>query len=213
MKKLKLSREVIFTAMPPFPTNMLVELTNICNHKCIFCAHEKMIRKQGKCNKEKMIGIIKQAYDAGTREIGFYLTGEPFLCNDLDFFVAECNNIGFEYIYITTNGVLATKDRVRELCKLGLSSLKISLNAATKETYNLIHGKDDFDKVKRNLDDLLELKHQGEINIPLFASFVTVKSNQNEIDLYKKSMLKYFDDIHIVNAYNQGGNMYELIII
>lgn len=210
MSTLRKNRNVIFTENPPFPHNMLVELTNMCNHKCIFCAHEKMYRKKMNCNKEKMIRIITEAYEAGTREIGFYLTGEPFINLDLEFYVEQCHKIGFEYIYITTNGALATKERVKRLGELGLSSLKFSLNAATRETYKKIHGKDDFDLVIKNLEDIMELKKLGQINFPLFASFVTVKLNQSEIELYKNMMSKYFDDILIVDAYNQGGNMPEL---
>mgnify|MGYP005838086685 CR=1 FL=1 len=32
------------TTPPPFPKNMLAELTNTCNHRCIFCANRKMTR-------------------------------------------------------------------------------------------------------------------------------------------------------------------------
>jgi MoaA/NifB/PqqE/SkfB family radical SAM enzyme len=210
MNKLRMNRDVVFTEKPPFPHNMLVELTNICNHKCIFCAHDKMHRRQGMCNKEIMINIIKQAYLAGTREIGFYLTGEPFLNKELEYYVEQCKIMGFEYIYITTNGALVTKDRIKRLSELGLSSIKFSINAATRETYKLIHGKDDFDKVINNLNDILDLKKEEKLNLPIFASFVTVSLNQSEVGLFKQKMGKYFDYINIVDAYNQGGNMPEL---
>lgn len=30
----------VFSEMPPFPHNMLVELANACNHKCVFCGYK-----------------------------------------------------------------------------------------------------------------------------------------------------------------------------
>lgn len=120
-----------------------------------------MHRPFGNCDKRLMSGIIQQAFELGTREVGFYLTGEPLLSSDLEYYVGLCKQIGFEYIYITTNGVFAEKERIRKLCEAGLSSLKFSINAATRETYRFIHGRDDFDKVCRNVVDIHNLKMGG----------------------------------------------------
>lgn len=59
MTELKLDREVIFCEKPPFPKNILVELINICNHKCIFCGYRKMRRKLGSCDKELIFDIME----------------------------------------------------------------------------------------------------------------------------------------------------------
>lgn len=199
-----------FSENPPFPRNMLVELTNICNHECIFCAHKKMHRKKGYCDKMHMLNIIEQAYELGTREIGFYLAGETLLSKDLEFFVDKCKMMGFKYIYITTNGVYAEKERIKQLCEYGLSSIKFSLDAATRETYKKIHGKDDFDTVKKNLFDVLGLKKEG-IAVGVFASFCIVKSNENETVLFRETFGKYLDDIDIGFAMEQGGETPELL--
>lgn len=209
-KELKLVRECILSEIPPYPNNMLVELTNICNHRCIFCAHKKMKRSQGFCNKELMWDIINQAYELGTREIGFYLGGETFLSKDLEWFVHKCREKGFEYIYVTTNGVLADKDRVKRLCELGLSSIKFSMDAATPETYKKIHGKDDFLLAKKNLFDVLSLKAEG-IDLGVFVSYAILKCNQSEVEMFKEDIGKYVDDMNIVYAMEQGGETPELI--
>lgn len=143
-----------------------------------------------------MLNIIKQAFMNGTREIGFYLTGEPFLCADLEFYVKECKKLGFTYIYLTTNGVYADAKKVKQLAELGLSSIKFSINAATKETYFKIHGKDDFDIVIHNLKQIHSIKEKGELLIPVFASFVTIKLNERELELYKEKMAIYCDEFH-----------------
>lgn len=212
-KKMKLVRnrgEIEFCEKPPFPRNMMVELTNICNHQCIFCAHKKMQRKKGFASKEVMLNIIEQAYALGTREIGFYLAGETLLSKDLEFFVEHCKKLGFEYIYLTTNGVYAEQERIRNLCGMGLSSIKFSVDAATRATYQKIHGRDDFEIVKKNLFDALDLKREG-LDIGVFVSFCIVKSNQGEIDLFKKEIGEYADDMEIGLAMEQGGDTPELI--
>ncbi len=189
---------------------MLVELTNVCNHKCIFCANKKMQRKKGVCDRDVMLNIINQAFELGTREVGFYLTGETLLYKDLEFFVEQCKTMGFEYIYLTTNGVYANKDRIKKLGELGLSSIKFSIDAATQNTYKKIHGKDDFNIVKNNLFDALELKKEG-LSIGIFASFCVVKQNMDEIEQFRKDIGEYFNDTMIGLATEQGGNMSELL--
>lgn len=41
---------------------------------------------------------MNQAYENGTREIGFYMIGEPLICVDLADYVARDHELGFEYI-------------------------------------------------------------------------------------------------------------------
>lgn len=209
-KKLVRNRDKKYIEKPPFPHNMLVELTNICNHQCIFCAHKKMHRRKGYCQKERMTRIIKEAYELGTREIGFYLTGEPFLCKDLNYYIKLCSDLGFEYIYITTNGVLANVENVKSAIEFGLSSIKFSINAATRETYKIIHGRDDFDKVVNNIKQIYKMRNDQYKEFPIFASFVIVRTNQKEVKKFKEDFGHYFDDVNIVEAINQGGNMPEL---
>lgn len=62
-KKLKGQRETYYAEQCPLPVNMLVEVTNACNHQCIFCAHSKMSRKVGMLDMDLYQSIAKQAYD------------------------------------------------------------------------------------------------------------------------------------------------------
>lgn len=75
MKELHIDRKISFVERPPFPENMLIELTNACNHKCVFCGYNDMTRCRCFADKEFTLNIIKQAYDEGVREIGFYAIG------------------------------------------------------------------------------------------------------------------------------------------
>ena len=100
----KADRSELYTLEPPFPkTNFLMELSNVCNHACIFCAHQKMQRKVSKMNQSTGFRILQEAYDLGTREVGFYATGEPFLVPELP-------------------------EKIRSVIDAGLDSIKFSIN-------------------------------------------------------------------------------------
>lgn len=211
MSELRLNRDISFEEKPPFPKNMMMELTNVCNHQCVFCGYGKMNRPKGKCDKPFMFDIMRQAYENGTREIGFYMIGEPLLCADLEEYVAEAKRLGFEYIYITTNGVLADLERMKELIKAGLSSIKFSLNAGTRETYKKIHGKDDYETVKSNILGLSQYIRENNIDIPIFISFVRTKINKNEEEELRREFADSVDKIYVFPCGNQGGGMLELV--
>lgn len=196
--------------VPPFPKNILIELSNICNHECIFCANSKMTRKKGEIDEEFLYGIMKEAYDLGTREVGFYATGEPLVTEHLAQYIRCAKDLGYTYVYITTNGALFNEQRVESIINSGIDSIKFSINAGTRKTYKLIHGKDDFYKVMNNLVYLDQYRKQRSIDLKLYVSYVITKQNIDEVDNLKKDLENIVDDIVFVNGRNQGGIMYEI---
>src|SRR5262245_39894616 len=79
---------------PPFPKNMMVELSNACNHACIFCANPKMTRPIGRINPLLLERLLAEAHALGVSEVGFYTTGDPFVHKDLAKFVGIAKSLG-----------------------------------------------------------------------------------------------------------------------
>jgi len=196
---------------PSFPKgNMLIELSNICNHQCIFCANKKMKRKKGYMDFDFCINILKQAYAEGTREVGFYATGEPLVYPRLAEVVKNAKQIGFDYTYITTNGALLTEAKMIELIDAGLDSIKFSLNATDRETYKLIHGRDDFDKVIEHLKMLYNYRKTTGKNFKIFISHVATRFTEERLHEFKEKYSQYCDDIVFVPVANQCGSNSEM---
>lgn len=61
-------------------------------------------------------------------------------------------------MYITTNGMLANKNRVKALFDSGLDSIKFSINSIEKENYKNVHGVNCFEKVVENLRNAYYMK-------------------------------------------------------
>lgn len=207
----KASRGDLYCLEPPFPrTNFLIETSNACNHKCIFCAHQKMTRKVGKIKTEFIYDILQQAYDLGTREVGFYATGEPFLVPELPDYIKKAKQIGYEYVYLTSNGALATPDRIRAVIDAGLDSIKFSINAVDREMYSFIHGKDDFDVVMENLKYLNLYRGESGKNYKIFVTAILTRFTEHMKDDFYSHFGKLSDEIVFKNVYNQGGYMPEI---
>ena len=80
------------------------------------------------------------------------------MTKNLQDYIFEAKKLGIKRVYITTNGALANIDKVIKCIEAGLDSIKFSINAGTKESYKLIHGQDDFEKVFNNLNAIFDYK-------------------------------------------------------
>jgi molybdenum cofactor biosynthesis enzyme MoaA len=207
-KELRITPPVDY-CLEPKPIDVTMALTNTCNHRCIFCQYHKVVPKAEHMNLDKGLEFLRQAHNLGIKEAGFALIDEPFMSKDLEHFVLGAKNIGFEYVFFNTNGALADKKRVEELYKNGLDSIKFSINAGKKETYKIVHGKNDFDKVIKNVKDASELRSKINSDIKIFVSFAESNSNKGEGEILEGLLKDYVDKVYIVRAINQGGGMYE----
>ena len=204
-KLLNLSNIELKESVSKIPKNALIELTNGCNHSCIFCYNPEMKRKIDHLDFDTYKKFLKNAIKEGLEEIGLYSTGEPFMTKNLDRYIYEAKQIGIRRVYITTNGSLASIDKVKKCLDAGLDSIKFSINAGSRETYKLIHGKDDFEKVIKNLNDIFNYKEKYKLNLMILCSFVYKDLTKSEINDFEKKYKKYFEDILFVAAENQGG--------
>ena len=106
-----------------------------------------MQRSIGRIDPDLIDKIMADARNAGTREIGFYTTGEPFVHKDLEKFTRTAKSLGYEYIYISTNGGIATPQRIKAVVDAEHGFDKVLHQRGKPETYKTVHGRDDWDKV------------------------------------------------------------------
>ncbi|MFH2058512.1 MAG: radical SAM protein [Pseudomonadota bacterium] len=200
--------EANYELEPEFPKEIFIDFTSFCNHACIFCANKKLKNKR-EMDYDMAMRVLHEAYDNGTREIGIYATGESFLVKNLKDYVAEAKKIGYTYQFITTNGALATPDRVKPVLDAGLNSIKFSISAGKPETYKIIQGRDDFTKVISNLKWIHEYRNKAKLDFRIYVTMVYTDATKDEVNLLKEIVIPYIDewDPHLLT--NQCGNMFE----
>ena len=200
-----------YNLFPEFPKrNLLIEVTNYCNNKCLFCANRKMTRKKQFIDKKIVAKVLKECYNLGSMEVGFYATGEPLINNNLEEYVMLAKKIGYKYVYITTNGILANKERIEKLFQNGLDSIKFSINALNKEKYKLIHGTDKFNLVIKNLENTYTLKEEKYPNKKVSVSYIMTKYTLEPKEKIKNFFKSISDEVIVNMARNQGGLIKEI---
>ncbi len=202
----------VLAEVPPVPNSMLIEVANICNHKCAFCAYPLMTRPSQVIDPELFKDIVAQAYELGVREVGLHGGSEPLACKQLEDHIATCRDLGFSYIYFSTNGSLGDEKRFKTIIDSGIHSIKFSINGGDRETYKEIHGRDHFEKALENLKFVSEYRKSCSREIRLSVSFVEVPENAASLPALKKAVSHLVDEIFHVPASNQSGQMLNLQI-
>lgn len=194
---------------PPIPKSVKIELTARCDFSCFFCAVKKRLRKKSDIKWEFYKRIVKEMRDAGVEELGLFYLGESFLYPKLDeavrFAKEEC---GYPYVFLTTNGRMATPDRVEKCMAAGLDSLKFSFNNADADQFHEITKvkKEDFYKVIENIKAARVVRDQGAYQCGIYASSIHYNGDQlTRMEKSVEEILPFVDEHYWLPLYGQAG--------
>lgn len=200
---------------PPMPQSLNLEVNNTCNQKCIFCSchglRAKCVPKPAVMDYAFARAILEQASSLGIgkKELGFYIGGEPLLYTRIVELIKDAKQMGFPYVYLTTNGALANPEKMSALLDAGLDSIRFSVNAVDDSTYALIHGKDDFRNVVSNIQFMHEYIEKEHLDVATSISCVLTKKTKDIEEKMKVMFGELVDDIVFFPAYFSGLNIDE----
>ncbi len=198
--------------LPDFSSAELrLELSNICNHACIFCPNRLIKRTRREMSPELVKRLLDEGSGLNIKKVGLFMNGEPFVSQRLEEWVEYANGIGYEYIYITTNGALATPNRVKSVMENGCSSIKFSINAGSRTTYKIVHQRDDYEKVIDNVINAYKIRETNHYNCKLLSSFVVTKFTEDEIEYHYKKIKPYVDEVVFFNCEDFAGQMGDVV--
>jgi hypothetical protein len=148
----------------------------------------------------------------GVEELGLFYLGESFLVPWLEQAVRFAKEeAGFPYVFLTTNGSLASPTRVRGLMEAGLDSLKFSLNYADEQQFTEIARVKGalFETVIENVKAARLIREQVEQETGhrcgLYGSYIAYDGAQGQrMAGLVASLAPYLDEIYALPLYNQA---------
>jgi len=190
------------TDLPPIPRSVKIEITSRCNLRCFFCSVTYKQKEAGDINPDFLYRLLEELNDVGVEEVGLFWLGEPLLVKELPEYVSYAKELGIPYVFITTNGLLADKNRIRPLIQSGIDSIKVSINASTREEYIKVCGVDGFERVIQNLRNLRELR--GRSGKPsIYASTVFDPNSPSTYETLKPLIEPYVDEYYPLRLYGE----------
>lgn len=154
-----------------------ISVTDRCNLRCIYCVGRKIsfYPRQEILTYEEIFEIIKIAQELGIKK--FRITGgEPLLRRGLLNFLKKLANTKINYS-LTTNGLLLRK-YAKDLRRVGLESINISLDTLEKNKFTKITGEDLLPEILRGIDEVEKVGFSPiKINVVVMNGI-----NENEIE-------------------------------
>lgn len=199
------------TVIPP-PKSVKIELTGRCNFACTFCARSDLLRKQDDIDRSFFERIVKEMREAGVEELGLFYLGESFMVPWLPEAIKYAKDIGFPYVFLTTNGSLAFPDRVEDCMKAGLDSLKFSYNYADAQQLAQIANVKPkyFQALQNNIKFARKIRDQGNYPCRLYASYIEYDGDQGErMHNAVAEIQDIVDEVYALPLYSHGGYVTE----
>lgn len=198
------------TVTPPPPHSVKIDLVRTCNYKCSFCHHSKLELDKGMMDFDLYKRIIQELKQIGVKEVAPFFFGESFLSPILPDAIKYAKDEGFEYVFLTTNGSLADKEKVKKCMEAGLNSLKFSLNYADEEQFTEVTNVSSkyFKKVIQNIKDAREIRDVGNYNCGLYASYILYDDEQKDkMQEVLNEVSPYLDEYYALPLYNQAARI------
>ncbi|MCM8808142.1 MAG: radical SAM protein [Candidatus Omnitrophica bacterium] len=162
------------------------DITKKCNLKCIHCFNaDRYTSPFYNTGRELSTQQAKLAIDkfknGGVRHLHL-LGGEPLLREDIVEIIKYAKENNF-IISINTNGILLNEHLSKELLKLKVEQIVVSIDGATQPVNDGIRGRGTYHKIIKNIKNLQKLnKESGKImNVGL--AFTLLKQNLHEVPL------------------------------
>lgn len=197
-------------AAPPCPRAVKIELTARCDFKCWFCATGKKLREERDMDFQLLTRVLADLREAGVEEIGLFYLGESFLYKRLPDAIRLTKEMGFPYTFLTTNGRLATPDRVRACIDAGLDSLKFSFNFSSPAQFKDMTQVDAFDTVVNNIIHARRIRDEIEASSDhrcgLYVSSILYDGAQRERMRDAIALvIDHVDEHYFLPLYSQAG--------
>jgi MoaA/NifB/PqqE/SkfB family radical SAM enzyme len=189
------------TLMPDALSKVYVEATALCNLSCVTCIRhawdEPMGHMQLPLYRKLLDGLPAHAPDAVTFAFAGY--GEPLVHPQFLELVELARTQGLR-AEIITNGLLLTAERIRELLRLGVAQVAVSVDGGDEATYGDVRG-NGLAPVLANLQALAEARRRARVRLRLGIAFVATRRNVASLpDLLRIATELELDFVSISNV-------------
>jgi MoaA/NifB/PqqE/SkfB family radical SAM enzyme len=153
------------------PVCLYLETTNRCNLLCTTCPRTyEELEPPSDMSWDLFTSIVDQF--PKIERVVLHGVGEPMMVAELPAMVAYLKERG-AYVLFNTNGTLMRDKKSRELISAGLDEMRISLDAAEAKTFELVRGRDLFDRIVRNVKTFVALKQEMGADRPRLSLWLT----------------------------------------
>ncbi|MDD5216622.1 MAG: SPASM domain-containing protein [Candidatus Omnitrophica bacterium] len=193
-KNISLSNHVTFYKKRDALSCLNVDISGLCQLNCKMCSFQKWYGEKGIMSLEtfKMLRAVLKKI----KNIELQANCEPLLNNQIIECIKFTKTINRKIrIRLVTNGMLLTPFMIAQLLKAGVHQISVSMDGATKKTYERIRQGANFEKAITNIKELVRQQKSRQNALPMVellavASKINVQELPKILDLAKTLEIK-----------------------
>jgi radical SAM protein with 4Fe4S-binding SPASM domain len=196
-----------------FPRFFEIETVNACNARCTMCTINDW-------EKVKDVMMSDTLYAKFVDEVAEYAEwvdtvclnrdGEPTLDKKLPQRVRMLKDVGIKKVTFATNAQLLVPKLVNQLIDARLDDIMISIDGITKNTYEAIRLRLNYDVVLENILSLIRIRNERNSPMSIRIRMVLMESNQHEFEEWSSfwnSKISEQDDVYAKPAHTWGNQL------
>lgn len=184
--------------IPPFPMMVDVELTNICDMRCVMCptGNRTVKRKKGFMDIALYRKILSELSQYRT-PVRFIRWGEPFLHRRLPNILIETKQQDV-ICHINTNGNNIDSTWMEFLITVGLDSIKFSFQGVSEVAYSAYRNSSSYIELLDKIRMLHALRETYKATYPYIQIGTTITNEpQSAVDAFVNMVESFVDDVYI----------------
>lgn len=166
------------------PLKLEMDIVNQCNLRCIMCHFsndEFSKRKKEEISVDDFKRIAAQLFPLCSH-MSLSLGAEPLLHRNLGELLRITESYKIPFVYMHTNGLLLKQKTIEQLIRSQFNQLSISVDGATKQTYERIRAGAKFERLVANIEAINRAKKRMKSQLPhLCFNVVLMRSNIEEL--------------------------------
>lgn len=161
-----------FDNLPDFPRLLDVEMTNLCNFRCLMCPTGNFSQKREKGFMSPAVfgRIVEEIAGRGTG-LRFIRWGEPLMNPDLISYLKAAKTAG-ALLHLNTNGSHLTEEMAHDLLAVPIDSIKFSFQGVDRASYAEMRNIDYFEELIGKIELLTRLR--GDADKPYVQVSTTI---------------------------------------
>jgi MoaA/NifB/PqqE/SkfB family radical SAM enzyme len=179
---------------PVFPSQVIIDTTELCNLACIHCPHPQFKKSSHYSGASltpdlnaKAVDEVRRHGQGHTQYIRYTGEGET-LINRHFFEMLEyaTSHAGKVPVTVTTNGVLLNEERTERLLATGVEIVDISIDANTPETYARIRVQGNLEVTRTNVLRLIRRSKETGGRTKVIVSYIEQPQNLAETAAFEE---------------------------
>ncbi len=162
------------------PVEYIVETTAKCNLYCPMCPRETHKQPKEDMTDEIFTRLVQESGSSAEHMMLIGL-GEPFMDRKIFDRIEYCERHQISTL-LSTNGTFFDEKTCARLLETPLEHITLSLDGATKASYEFYRKGANFEKVRDNFVRFARMKHERRAKIQVVVQMVRMQRNAGEVD-------------------------------